>query len=100
MVRAAASKWIDELGERQSGLFTEPGKTRVAITEQLNGIRDDIGVNMGAANAMRRANENTRELVRLQGEQLSLMRRKINRPETRLREITGERQAVSGPVSE
>ena len=45
----------------------------------MTGIRDDIGVAMGSADAMQRANDNTRELVRLQGEQLTIMFRQIKR---------------------
>jgi len=56
----------------------------------LTAIRDDIGVNMGAAEAMQRANDNTRELVRLQGDQLSAMWRQLKALEARVREITGD----------
>ena len=73
------------------------GKTRSDIMERvdrlqgsLTGIRDDIGVNMGAADAMQRANDNSRELVRAQGEQLSAMWREIQNLKVRLREITGD----------
>ncbi len=45
---------------------------------------------MGAVDAMQRANDNTRELVRSQGEQLNIMWRQLKSLEAKVREITGD----------
>jgi stress response protein YsnF len=45
---------------------------------------------MGAVDAVQRANDNTREMVRLQGEQLSVMWRQIKALEAKVREIRGD----------
>ena len=99
------TKQIEKLGDRQSADLVkvrtdimdrvdrlQNGLTdmRAGMHESLTSIREDIGVNMGAADAAHRANDNTRELVRLQADQLSLMWRKITALEKRLREITGD----------
>jgi hypothetical protein len=42
-------------------------------------IRDDIAVNFGTVDAVRRANDNTREELRALSEVVSLMHRQINR---------------------
>ena len=60
------------------------------LQDTVTEIRDDIGVAMGAADAMQRANDNTRELVRLQGQQLTIMFRQIKRLEEKVRSITGD----------
>jgi chromosome segregation ATPase len=60
------------------------------LQDRVTEIRDDISVAMGSADAMQRANDNTREMVRLQGEQLSIMFRQIKRLEEKVRNITGE----------
>jgi chromosome segregation ATPase len=60
------------------------------LQNRMTEIRDDLGVAMGSAEAMHRANDNTRELVRLQGEQLSIMFRQIKRLEEKVRTITGD----------
>jgi len=77
-------------------LSDELGRTRAAIMEkiaELNAsvvaIRDDIAINMGAADAMQKANDNTRELVRLQAEQMSLMRKQIKQLQADVRDIKG-----------
>jgi len=77
-------------------LSDELGRTRAAIMEkiaELNAsvvaIRDDIAINMGAADAMQKANDNTRELVRLQAEQMSLMRKQIKQLQADVRNIKG-----------
>jgi len=60
------------------------------LQDRVTEVRDDIGVAMGSADAMQRANDNTRELVRLQGEQLTIMFRQIKRLEEKVRNITGD----------
>ncbi len=90
------------LGRLEAGIGTlatrtELGETRAAIMERidrvqdsLTAIRDDIAVNMGTADAMQKANDNTRELVRLQGEQLTVMWRQLKDLQAKVREITGD----------
>ena len=60
------------------------------LQDSLTLIRDDVSVNMGAASAMQRANDNTRELVRQQGEQMNVMWRQLKNLEARVRDITGD----------
>ncbi len=78
--------FLSELGSRSADIT---GKV-VALRTDVTAIRDDIAVNMGAADAMQRANDNTRELVRLQGDQLSIMWKQIKTLEARVRDLTGD----------
>ncbi len=75
-----------ELAELRVAMMSRMDRMQDTVTA----IRDDIGVAMGAADAMQRANDNTRELVRLQGEQLTIMFRQIKRLEEKVRGITGD----------
>lgn len=52
------------------------------LDNRLTGIQDDIAVAMGAADAGRRVNANTREEVRDLGEVVSRMQRQIMRIKT------------------
>src|SRR5215472_36249 len=58
--------------------------------EMLNAIRDDVAVNFGTADAVKRANENTREEVRALGDIVSGMHRQIHRLQTQMREVRGD----------
>jgi hypothetical protein len=85
------------LGEVRADMHAEMTQMRTVIMDRIDRlqdrvteIRDDIGVAMGSADAMQRANDNTREIVRLQGEQMSIMFRQIKRLEDKVRNITGE----------
>jgi methyl-accepting chemotaxis protein len=76
---------------------TELSEVRVAVMQRIDrlqntvtAIRDDVAVNLGAADAAQRANDNTRELVRSQGEQLNVMWRQLKALEAKVREITGD----------
>lgn len=60
------------------------------LQNSLTLIRDDITVNMGAVDAMQRANDNTRELVRSQGDQMNVMWRQLKNLEAKVRGITGD----------
>jgi len=75
-----------DLTELRVAMMGRMDRLQDTVTE----IRDDIGVAMGAADAMQRANDNTRELVRLQGQQLTIMFRQIKRLEEKVRSITGD----------
>jgi chromosome segregation ATPase len=95
---------ITQLREDQTGMRGDVTQMRADITQmrsvimdridrlqdRITEVRDDIGVAMGSADAMQRANDNTRELVRLQGEQMSIMFRQIKRLEDKVRTITGD----------
>jgi chromosome segregation ATPase len=95
---------ITQLREDQTGMRADITQMRADITQmrsvlmdridrlqdRITEVRDDIGVAMGSADAMQRANDNTRELVRLQGEQMSIMFRQIKRLEDKVRTITGD----------
>jgi chromosome segregation ATPase len=72
-------------------------RTRVDIMDRIDrlqntvsAIRDDIAVNMGAADAAQRVNDNTREDLRSLREQVSVMWRQLKAVEARVREITGD----------
>jgi uncharacterized coiled-coil DUF342 family protein len=60
------------------------------LEDGLTAIRTDIAVNFGAADAAKRANDNTREEVRSLSEMVSALVRKVRALETRVREITGD----------
>lgn len=87
---------LADLKAGQSGIRDEITRTRANIMERIDrlqdavtAIRDDIAVNMGAADAMQKANDNTRELVRLQGEQLSIMWEQLKQAQQDIRELKG-----------
>jgi uncharacterized coiled-coil DUF342 family protein len=60
------------------------------LEDGLTAIRNDIAVNFGAADVVKRANDNTREEVRSLGEMVSALVRKVRALETRVREIAGD----------
>ncbi len=57
------------------------------LENKIGEIRDDIAVNFGTVDAVRRANDNTRDQLRLVEDQVSVMFGKIMRLETRIDEI-------------
>jgi chromosome segregation ATPase len=81
----------------RSDFLAELGRTRADIMERVDRlenavtlIRDDIAVNMGAADAVERANENTRADVRTLGEQVSVMWKQIKQLQSEMREVRGD----------
>jgi uncharacterized coiled-coil DUF342 family protein len=60
------------------------------LEDGLTAIRDDIAMNFGTADAVKRANDNIREEVRSLGEMVSALARKVRALETRVREIAGD----------
>ena len=60
------------------------------VQDTVTGIRDDVAVNFGATDAVRRANDNTREELRGMGETIALLVRKLNRVEQDVRGLKGE----------
>jgi hypothetical protein len=81
----------------RTDMLSELGKTRVDIMgkiAELQGevaaIRDDIRVNMGAVDTVRRANDTTRDDVKQMREQLSVMYRRMLSIEADIRELKGD----------
>lgn len=60
------------------------------LEDGLTAIRNDIAVNFGAADTVRRANDNTREEVRSLADVVSALVRKVRMLETRVRTLTGD----------
>jgi hypothetical protein len=60
------------------------------LQNNLNALRDDIAVNYGASDAVKRANDNTREELRGLGDIVSARYRKVIALEARVRQITGD----------
>jgi hypothetical protein len=60
------------------------------LQNTLTGVQDDISVNMGAADAVHRANENTRADLRGLQEQVSVMWRQLKTVEARVRQLSGD----------
>jgi chromosome segregation ATPase len=86
-----------EQARLRSDFLAEPGKTRADIMERVDRlesavtlIRDDIAVNIGAAEAVERARENTRADVRTLGRQVSVMWKQIKQLQSEMREVHGD----------
>lgn len=72
-------------------------KLRIDVMERIDrlangitGIHDDISVNMGTADAVRRAHNHTREELRDLADNVSTMYRILARLETQIRELKGD----------
>ncbi len=96
-VEADVSGLKAEQTRLRSDFLAELGKTRADIMERVDRlenavtlIRDDIAVNMGAVDAVERANENTRADVRTLGEQVSVMWKQIKQLQSEMREVRGD----------
>jgi predicted nucleic acid-binding Zn-ribbon protein len=88
---------IDRLESGQSLMRSELTTLRVELMARMDRlqntltlVQDDITVNMGAADAAFRVNENTREDVRALREQVSVMWRQLKTVEAKVRQITGD----------
>lgn len=81
---------IERLDAGQTSLRVDLMARMDRLENSLNDIRNDIGVNMGAVDAVKRVHNNTREELRALGDQVSAMFRKLQRLETRVREIAGD----------
>ncbi|WP_146101534.1 hypothetical protein [Rhodopila globiformis] len=84
------------LEDRQIRLETGQTSLRVDLMARMDRredmntkIRDDIAVNFGTADAVRRANDNTREELRALSEVVSLMHRQISRLQTEVEQMKG-----------
>lgn len=60
------------------------------LENSLTAIRDDIAMNYGTANAVRRANDNTRDEVRNLHDVVQVLERQIQRLQTDVRGLKGE----------
>src|ERR1019366_6550894 len=89
-LEAGMTTRIDRLEAGQIATRVDLMERMDRLQDSLTAVRDDIGVNMGAVDAMQRANDNTRELVRAQGEQMTVMWRQLKNLEANVREITGD----------
>ena len=58
--------------------------------DAVTAIRDDIAVNFGTADQVRRANDNTREGLRVLGDVVATMQKQIQRLQTEVRELRGD----------
>jgi chromosome segregation ATPase len=81
------------LEDRQARLEAGQTSLRVDLMDRLEDmntkIRDDIAVNFGTADAVRRANDNTREELRALSDVVSVMHRQINRLQTEVEQLKG-----------
>ena len=75
---------------KQTSLRVDIMERMDRLQNSLTDIRNDISANFGSADAVKRANDNTREELRALGDVVSALYRKINSLETRVREITGD----------
>jgi len=64
------------------------------LENKLTEIRDDIAVNFGATDTVKRANDNTREELRSLGETVSAMYRVVRRLDDRVRHLEGDAPAA------
>jgi chromosome segregation ATPase len=80
----------ERLETSQTSLRADTMERMDRLQDSLTDIRNDIGVNFGASDAVKRANDNTREEVRALSEMMSALVRKVRALETRVREITGD----------
>lgn len=60
------------------------------LQDAITAIRDDIAVNLGTADQVRRANDNTRDELRALSEVVTTMLRQIQRLQTDVRELKGD----------
>ena len=60
------------------------------LQDTLTRLQDDIAVNMGAADAAQRVNDNTREDLRALREQVTIMWRQLKAVEAQVRNLSGD----------
>jgi hypothetical protein len=85
-----------KLEDRQARLETGQTSLRVDLMARMDRLedmntrtRDDIAVNFGTADAVRRANDNTREELRALSDVVSLIHRQISRLQTEIEQLKG-----------
>ena len=72
------------------GLRTDMMARMDRLQNGFMALRDDIGVNFGAAESVRRANDNTRDELRALGDVMGAMQRQIQRLQTDVRGLKGD----------
>ena len=77
-------------GEKMIALRTDLMARMDRLQDSITAIRDDIGVNMGAADRAVEANDHTRAEVRSLGEVVTAMGRQIQRLQADVRALKGE----------
>ena len=80
---------LERLAAGQATLRVELMGRMDRLQDAVTAIRDDIGVNMGAADAAMRVNDNTRADLRSLQEQVMVMWRQLKAVQARVREIDG-----------
>ena len=87
---------LERLEAGQANIRDDLIKTRADIMERIDRLqntvtstRDDITVNMGAVDAARLVNDNTRDDVKQMREQMSVMWRQLKAVQARVDEIDG-----------
>jgi hypothetical protein len=78
----------DDLGRLRADLMARMD----GLANNLTNIRDDIAVNHGTADSVRRANDNTRDELRNLGDVVMAMERQILRMKTDIEELKGRQQ--------
>jgi methyl-accepting chemotaxis protein len=77
--------FLGELGQTRGAIMEKVADLQASVTA----IRDDIAVNMGGVDAMRKANDTTRADMIQMREQMSVMWKQIKALEAQVRGITG-----------
>ena len=90
-------EFLDAVDKSRSDVMAELAKVRGEIMarldrhgDELSAIHEDIIVDFGASDQVRRANLNTREELRLLGDQVNAITRQILRLQTEVRELKRE----------
>jgi predicted nucleic acid-binding Zn-ribbon protein len=96
-IRAAFTDIRADLRNFRTDLVDELAKTRGAIMarvdrvqETVQAMRDDIAVNFGAVDQVKRAHDNTREEVRILSDIVSTLVRKVRTLEDDMRTLKGD----------
>ncbi|HME21966.1 MAG TPA: hypothetical protein VKI44_11610 [Acetobacteraceae bacterium] len=74
---------VTGLADRQSGLFTELGKTRSALMEKMQSVRDDVTVNLAAAHIAEQAGRGALEQGHVLADALNALTRQVRQLEDR-----------------
>jgi uncharacterized membrane protein YccC len=82
--------WSREVDKFQERMRTDLMARMDRLQDSLTAIRDDIAINYGAADQVRRAHDNTREQLRALADTQATMLRQIQRLQTDMRILKGE----------
>ncbi len=81
---------ITRMGEGLTQLRADMMVRLDRVQDDVQAIRDDIGVNMASAERVRHAHDGTRAELRDMGDQLAAIWRKVQRLESEVRTLRGE----------